>query len=551
MLKKNGLCQKPVILVLAFSLLLAGCFAPPSPVPSDPGKPPEDIETPDEEEPAPDPDLEKPDETELLLQGLNAWERTDLPPFSFLNTMLAGDRLLLFSEAIVALDVQTGETLWSRNLAGDGFKLAQPLFHDIGPILSDNTLTYPLIKNGTVYIEQVNVSTGKTIWLVSVGKDVKYYTKEDELLTVISGDYLKEQHSYYQFGTGRHLAYLGETEILCYRGSHYIISGPSGSFILSRFNTLSGDMVWESELESAMSSPQLYDAIPGVGDIILLTFVDFDEYSFSFLTTALNNEDGKFGWMKKAILVGALHDKAILLSGDNLSAVNIDSGKEAWMAAGFGEETVVLLRDEAVYISDHSLRKIDLNTGKVLWRKEMPEKVSLYQGDSVGENLNDTPILWALSEGNIAPDYFEQELLAFNPQTGALISSLPFEVSFDSETWPIALTTDKRGAAFVLIKRVLGAGAVTLVDAQTGELVWEYSCPQDYSNFQAFAVDGNDLVVITQHNADGEVEVLYFTKQTGEKLHHFQIDGYPGYLLGRGVLVQGPVNTVSLVFPPE
>lgn len=545
--------RKLLVFLLIITLLASACYSNPPADPVEPGKPGPGPEEPVGPQPDPGGNEEDPPEPDLP-QAQIIWQKDSLP--GYYQDIHAGDFLLYLAEGTISgQHLEDGSTLWVRDLARDGFALWDIYLDDTLLLLRGGTLTYPMTKDGKIYIEQLDIATGSELWRLEVGKEGEdYFDWEGDLVKVVSG-YHPEEIMYYSLSSGRPIPFLKNYTAYLHRGFYYTFS-QGKPYTMAKF-TSDGQRLWQAVIDAEMSYPY-FGEIWSRDDTLFLSLADYTEARIQQLTIAVNDLDGSILWTRHGFRADILGDSVIIIDSDKTVVVEMSTGHERHVLAHnpAGELNTFVWKGSLYVAGRSSLQKFDLVSGEELWRKTMPGRIDLYYGVNPEDNLWDMEIIWALlevtSEGR---DYLDEELLAIDPETGTLLASYPFTVPHGGlELWPIRLTRDSQGNNYIVLEKNAHLGlwerSVQLIDAQTGKKLWEYQYPEDYTEVDVFFSESDNLVVMLR-NFSQEVEVLYLEKGSGQRVHHFRAEGYPSRMIGDRIVMEMSSNQTALIAPPE
>lgn len=513
----------------------------PGPVEPDPG--PQDPDPKGGEEDPPDPG---PGQAQIIWQTVS-------PP-SYFHDIPHGEETILYFAlgTISAQNLEDGSTVWTRDFAREGFEFSDILAYETKPLIREGTLSYPLSKGDKAYIEQLDIATGEVLWRLEAGSEDEVSFQWDGELVKISAGY-DEGMTYYDISSGNHLPFLDGSTAYMHQGSYYTFSQAKPYDVAKYDDT--GQGLWRTTIEEQFSYPYLRE-IWCQGNTLILNIIDFAGDDVQYFTLAVDDLEGIVRWTKAGTMANTGEDSIVI----------VDHGKATLVDATNGQELQVLANDSDVgansfvwkgclYVTGTTLKKIDLGSGEEVWRQNMPGRIDLYSGVTAKDNLREMDIMWSLLELPIESEYLEEELLAIDPSTGNTLASYPFIVlPGGPESWPIKLTKDSRGHSYIMLEvqdpESLSERSLLLIDAHTGEELWEYQYPKDYNEVNVLFSESDNLVVVLW-NYSSQAEVLYLAKHTGHRVHHFQTKGYPSLMVGDRILMNMPANQTALIAPPN
>ncbi|MCX4907942.1 serine/threonine-protein kinase [Streptomyces sp. NBC_00878] len=251
--------------------------------------------------------------------------------------LLTHDGLLLVNgDPLVAYDVKTGKQRWSRK---DVLPFGAPLLLADGKLFMADTDTSGVLK-------ALDVTTGKEAWRSRLGKDLK-------VEKTIAVDAKNVYVTVTDFSDSR--------SVTDYRTGVAAISHGTGK------------KVWLQKRDWGTND---YD-VEGTASGRQLVYAD-SNYNLTVRDTATGTQmwTRKVGddWTwRPTVAPGA---GLVFLPGDNLTAVDVETGKPRWTISpngrrGFDNPTVI---DGVLYTADHDggVWAIDVKTGRKLWLCEDP-----------------------------------------------------------------------------------------------------------------------------------------------------------------------------------
>ena len=534
--------RKLLIFLAIFALIFTACS--PQEVPPDQPDPGEENNSQQPSDPDPDPDNgdQPPEPAQVVTLG-SEWEREIQRYYKTQHS----DKILLFPGAkMTAVNLETN-TMYIRELE-DGFMLDDSMIYEAGGICINNSgVIYPLEKDG-VYIEHLSIETGE-IWRqpVQQSDNVKYYC-DDHLVKVTYGD--DEQARYFNLDTGQALPDLDGSITRSHDGSYYsLLQGDS--LTLARFDAVTGAKVWETPVGAELSNPD-FDRDQGQGiwtgnDAALFSLRD--RYYGAVWTMAVDYSDGTVLWANDNLQLDIVGNKVLLIAEDKLSIVEIASG-QSLQKIEMDLDTQYFTWNGDLYLSTDSFSKVDLETGEVIWEQGLAGHVYPYRGISpegfVTDELGDTNLLWVLnnwghSNTGETLGYDPLVLTAIDPESGTIVFSQELSVLFGYGApwhWPVNLTRDIDFRPYVLLEvnshLDLADQSLMVIDGHTGEKLWEYNYPENYSHV-LFNDNSNYLAVVLE--VGNKSDVQYLDKATGEIRHQLQVNGNPELMIGDRLLV--------------
>lgn len=535
-------CLRKVLVYLFILVLLAACSPRIEPVPPDePEQPGPGVEEPEpggnEGEPEPEPSL--------LPQGEVVWQQDSGRDIQFVRS--TGDILLNYAESrISGQSFTTGSTLWVRDFAAEGFKLSDDLLYENEPLLLKGKLTYPITKAGQGYLEQLDVATGQVVWRFAIGalNDIGYFI-EGELIKVLN--LAAEKVTYYSLSEGLELPYLSGCQAYWHQGSYYGF-GQAPPYTVAKYNPQAGQLLWRVTLEGDLDRPHFSEVI-GRQDLPLFGITEYFRDQVQTYTVAINGKKGELLWTKIGYLVDTLDNRVLLRRPDSLVIVESATGKETEVVENDDAANSFFWGGSLYVAGSDFLRREDPATGDVIWEQKMPGQIELYHSHGAWpeESLAAMDVIWVFIQGISEGDAYYEQLAAIEPATGRTLAVYPFAAP--DEIWPVRLTKDSQGKSYVILeKRGHQEYSFQLIDANTGNKLWQYTCPKGYPGNLLLDGTGNAVVLI---QSDSGLEALYLAKHTGEKRGHFSLEGCPHLLIAGKVLLTTTSGKTVLVGPPK
>lgn len=527
--------RKLLIILVIFALLAGACSAPASDpgLEPDPGlipapEPEPDPEPEPEPEPAPQPEPDPGISPEDLPEGAELIWQTKTPS-DYIG--IAGNSMLYLSDGTInALNLETGLVQWTRDFGGDGFAFDNHEYdYDVFEVLAkitDMAVTYSLIKDGQLFIEQLAADTGEVRWRREIGgvHETSFFWNA-QLIEVTYGR--NEDYSYYDYSSGAPLPFLDESIALMDQGYYYSVK-PGKSTVIAKFEPQSGQNLWEAVVNAELTNNYAQMQVSREGDYVLFRL--WDKKAACSNTVAVNDISGDVLWCKPGYQEGSQNGRIYLISHDKVSLVDVSTG-EVHKELIISKDAKCLEWKGALYISEsETLTKISLETGGEIWRLPMFGPVRMFQGVTRYDHLRDMDILWLQGSVPYQGDYNKEKLLAVAPDTGAEIADFSFTVPHAGpEAYPIRLARDQEGRIYILLRMNAHIshqqGPLLIIDVQTG----------------AEIIDGDTIVVATTDYR----KFLYLDKQIGNLL--LQVPGEPIIMLGDRFLMAMNSGRIALI----
>lgn len=533
--------MRRLMIFLMIVLLVSACSPKVKPVPADPS-----LLEPGVEEPDPG-DGEDPDPT--LPNGEIIWQLDPWPDL-VREYFTEGTLVSLAADRLSGVRFEDGSTQWNRDLAGEGFALCVDLLYESQPLLTASRLTYPVQKNDRLYIEQLDVITGRVVWQFDIGplSESGYFVEED-LIEVLN--YNQGVKTYYSLDTGQEFTYLSGSQAYCRENFHYAFS-QAQPYTVAKYDSQSGKQLWQIALAGDMDQPYFGEVI-GQKDTPIFGITEFFRDQVRTTSVAVDGKTGKILWTKLGDPLGASGGKALLRNEGSLAIIDVATGQENEVVADVNDANYFLYRG-SLYISERqSLTKIELSTGAKAWEQPMPSRIDSYYGFGVVDTLEGMDVIWVLMEKSAQPgEFIYDQLAAIDPATGSTIAVYPFIPEDDPfAAWPLNVTTDSQGRSYVILEeRSEERYSFQLIDANTGSSLLQQASTKG-SYYTGLLFDAGDSIVFALADSPEVTEVLFFAKRNGSKQSHFRVGGVPHLLMEGKLLIKGADSKRTLVAPPR
>lgn len=480
------------------------------------------------------------------------WQ-TEVAPFD--ETLIINGKLLALSrEAMSCLDLKTGKTLWSKDYSREGLDIywEDTVWSICYRVYTDKTFTYTLVDDSWVYIEQVDLTTGKVRWrtqlaMESQGRSLSMGQEDEgqDLRLLEQAGLLWVNRSmldfwYLDLTSGKEVKFLADKYVIP-SGEYYFTSTKAEPLTLAKYST-DGTLVWQRELEGKADSKTI-NAVSG--NVVLCT-TSADRINYR--TLALDKQTGEVLWNQEGFPGGIHQGKAFVATTNKLSLVDIESGEianklDSNFATDQGWVLNFIVGDDVAYFKDNdTFRAFEYISGKTLWTKEI---LGLQIYGRLAEDMTGNPllsnsqVLWMLADEDYSK---EGTLLAIDRKSGDISANLPFPThTFMWGNKDEYIFADKSGKPLVAVFDRVDNPEVEMLDGLTGKTLWSYV----YKERARMLNGGGDYVALCSGN-----EIVFLTARTGKLAANFRVIGTPLHLAGNNLLVAKNAM-VSLVQPVE
>lgn len=274
---------------------------------------------------------------------------------------------------------------------------------------------------------------------------------------------------------------------------------------VAALDRMTGEVLWESPIESSGSAPSLVDGVIYTGGLQGAVAIDARDGKTIWTFVPVHELEGTppADFLPQTIVDAsvAVINGTVFVSGGvygGLWALDAATGQEKWFYdTDGGMPAVVSYVDGTLYLTADSLdlagmlagstvsrlQAVDAATGELAWSTELPPETASFTTPIV---LGDTLLI-----GVSTPIPYIGSWNAYDRLTGTLLWNTPYPIP----PWP-ANAAAKDGLFFVPGADI---GGVLALDAVTGDVVWQHDSP--HMAWWGMIVAGDVLYVRTEEPA--------------------------------------------------